>query len=170
MQGDRMTKLGCFVVAVALGMAGCSADALTTNPPQPTPAPPGGSAVEGNVKVNRVRVFIKDGKPLAFVQGELGDGCTFLDSIRQRRADRTIDVIVNSVHRGERCTMILKYLNEWVVLDEVLQPGEYTVRANGVAHTFKLIRDGGGTLRVDPDPGPVPTPPYLPVPGAEEHS
>jgi hypothetical protein len=50
-----------------------------------------------------------------------------------------------------------------VVLSRSFEPGEYTLRANVRTLQFRLIRGAAGDLRVDPDPGPLPQPPYLTI-------
>jgi hypothetical protein len=147
--------------AVALALAACAActsgEQLTTGGAPSAPTQP---VVVGSVKVTRVRVFIKDGRPQAFVQGELGDGCNSLEGIRRQRQGNTVDIAVTYKRAGEVCTMIFQYLNEWVPLEGVADPGEYVVRANGTEVRFRLAREGA-TLRIDPDPGPLPQPPYI---------
>jgi hypothetical protein len=155
------------LVGLALTLAACSTGGAQTNDSAPgNPTIPGRqpSGVVSNVRITKVRPFMKDGRVQAFVQGEVGDGCTSLQSVKQQRTGSTIDISVTAVRRGEICTMIMQYLNEWVPLDGVNAPGEYTVRANTVATPFRLVRATGGALRVEPDPGPVPQPPYLPGP------
>jgi len=128
------------------------------------PSAPSGLEVPpaGNVNVTRVRAYIKDGRLRAFVQGELGDGCTRLDRITQSRAGNSIDITVTSKREGEVCTMIFQYLNEWVPLGGAMTTGQYVVRANKAEKRFELVRDATGALRIEPDPGPLPTAPYFP--------
>jgi hypothetical protein len=59
--------------------------------------------------------------------------------------------------------MIMQLLNEWVPLNGNFAPGTYTLRVNDQSFMFRLVSGSDG-LRVDPDPGPVPQPPYLPTP------
>jgi hypothetical protein len=159
-----MTRYGSIVAGIALACAACAANNEGLNgadlqrPSVPSPIATQPSAV----KVNRVRVYVKDGRVQAFVQGELGDGCTTLQGIMQRRVDNSIDLTVNAKREGEVCTMILQMLNEWVPLEGPTPPGQYLVRAGGTEVRFEVVRDSAGNLRIHPDPGPLPTPPYLP--------
>jgi hypothetical protein len=109
-------------------------------------------------KVTSVRVFIKDGRPQAYVQGEVGDGCASLVPPTQARKGNVIDLNLD-VQRPSSgpCTMILQLLDRWIDLDGTFTPGEYTLNAEAKSVTFKLIDDGNG-LRVEPDPGPLPRP------------
>ena len=50
-------------------------------------------------------------------------------------------------------------------LDWVDWRSDYSVRANARTAQFRLVADAAG-LRIEPDPGPVPQPSYLP-PGFE---
>jgi hypothetical protein len=52
--------------------------------------------------------------------------------------------------------MIMQYLNRWMPLDGSFAPGEYIARANSAEVAFRLVAGGEGTLRVEPDPGPLP--------------
>lgn len=157
-----MNPCGIGLVISAFVLGGCSAIRAQTNPPVAQGRIE--SPVEGNVRVTRVRVFIKDVRLQAFVQAELGDGCTSLQSVKQKRSGDTVDITLTSVRQGEVCIMILQHLNEWVRLDGAFAPREYTVRANGIPVRFRLVRAPSGALRVEPDPGPLPRPPYLPDP------
>ena len=153
-----MMRKALLVGGLAVLTAGCStdepggsSDALNSTPT----APSGTAPATGNVEVTGVRVFVKDGQPQAFVQGNLGDGCTSLESVTQERSGQRIAIALTSVHRGEVCTMIMQMVNEWVPLQGVVTPGEYTVRANKAALDFRLVQGPDG-LRVEPDPGPLP--------------
>jgi hypothetical protein len=108
------------------------------------------------VRVTRVRAFIKDGVPQAYVEGDIGDGCTKLDSITQTRSANTTTITATLRRQGQQCTMIMQYLNRWVALEGSFTPGEYVVRANDAAVSFRLVAGDGGALRVEPDPGPLP--------------
>jgi hypothetical protein len=112
--------------------------------------------------VTNVRAFIKDGRVQAFVQGELGDGCNSLQGLRQQRTGNTVNITVPYLRQGETCTMIFQYVNEWVPLDGDFTPGDYDIRANDASVHVQIVRAGNGDLKIDPDPGPVPQPPYLP--------
>jgi hypothetical protein len=163
--GLEMARYALFVIGVVLVSAACSAGETSTQEGAGRiPSAPGGVQVpsEGNVNVARVRVYMKDGRLQAFVQGELGDGCTVLQSISQRRGNNSVHITVTSKREGEVCTMILQYLNEWVPLEGPFAPGEYIVKANKAEVRFRLVRSGTGELRVEPDPGRIPTPPYFP--------
>jgi len=158
----------CGLIAlVAAATAACGSDGslsadgqagLPTSPSQVAPAP-------GNVEVSRVRVFVKDGRPQAYVEGTLGDGCTRLLPVTQQRAGSTFHISLSSVREGEVCTMILQLVNEWVPLEGLAAPGTYQVRANAATVAFELVADGDGQLRIEPDPGPLPTVPTTEIPG-----
>lgn len=162
-----MKLSGLFVAGLALAVAGCSSSSGpgTSGNGAPTSPSQQESATQGNVDVERVRVFIKEGRLQALAEGNLGDGCTKLQSVRQTRAGNAISIAVTSVREGEICTMIMQRLTEWVALDGPFEPGSYTVRANGASLAFRLVRDSAGALAVDPDPGPVPESPWQPVDG-----
>jgi outer membrane biogenesis lipoprotein LolB len=163
-----MKASGLFVAGVAtlLLAAGCSSATQQNGPTNGASAPTAPSQQEsatlGNVKVDGVRAYIKDGQVQVFVRGEIGDGCTRLQPMAQTRSGNTINVNVSSIRQGEVCTMIMQLLNGWVPLSGTLEPGTYTVRANAATATFTLTRDSGGQLTISPDPGPLPDGPTYP--------
>jgi hypothetical protein len=114
------------------------------------------------VRVTRVRAFLRDGRPEAFVEGEIGDGCNRLEAIAQERAANRVTITVTLRREGEQCTMVMQYLNRWVPLDGPFTPGEYFVRANSAAVAFRLVAGAEGTLRIEPDPGELPRNPGVP--------
>ena len=59
------------------------------------------------VEVERVRVYVRDGRLQAFVEGPLGDGCTSLKGVTQTRAENEPRIRLTSVRVGEVCTMML---------------------------------------------------------------
>jgi hypothetical protein len=59
------------------------------------------------VEVERVRVYVRDGRLQAFVEGPLGDGCTSLKGVTQTRAGNEPRIRLTSVRVGEVCTMML---------------------------------------------------------------
>jgi hypothetical protein len=158
--GGFVKRIGSYLAAVALITAACSSsngNGTTADVSAPTTPSQVQSPTQGNVRVSRARVFMKDGRVQALIQGELGDGCTSLEPIQQRRSANTVDITVRSRRQGEVCTMIMQFVNEWVPLDGEFTPGEYTLRANAAVTTFTLVRDANGDLQIDPDPGPPPT-------------
>ena len=149
-----------MALGVACAVGGCATSrgsenggALGTSPTGPTQIGQDGRAP---VRVTRVRVFMREGRPQAYVEGEIGDGCNRLDSITQERAANDVAITATLRRQGEQCTMIMQYLNRWVPLDGSFAPGEYVVRANSTAVTFRLVAGGEGALRVEPDPGALP--------------
>ena len=101
---------------------------------------------------------MREGRPQAYVEGEIGDGCSQLDSIMQARTANTVAITATLRRQGQQCTMVMQYLNRWVPLDGSFAPGEYIVTANSAAVTFRLVAGEEGTLRIEPDPGTQPAP------------
>lgn len=155
----------CVWVAVATAACGSGTSSspggtggLPTTPSQVAP-------VTGNVEITRVRVFIKDGRPQAYVEGNLGDGCTRLLPLTQQRVGTTVNITVSSIREGDVCTMIMQFVDEWVPLQGVDAPGAYLVRANAATVNVQLVAGADGQLRVEPDPGPIPVVPTTMIPG-----
>jgi hypothetical protein len=160
MSNMRVQQTGLMLVGVAsLALAACSSatkqNGSSNGAGAPT-APSQQESTQGNVDVERVRVFVKDGRVQAFVQGKIGDGCTKLQPMSQTRSGNDVAVRVSSIRQGEICTMIMQLLNGWVPISGTFEPGTYTVRANAATTTFTLTRDGSGQLAISPDPGPLP--------------
>jgi hypothetical protein len=154
-------------VSVAMVAAGCGSgpghidDALTGPSAAPSPLQDGTS----EIAVSRVRVFLNDGRPQAYVEAPLGGGCTNLDPVIQRRRDHTIIVTMTATTEGAPCTMIFKHVSDWVPLDGTFAPGLYTLHVNRTTQEFRVVSAASGELRIEPDPGPLPTIPP-PTPGA----
>jgi hypothetical protein len=154
-----MKVRGWIVAGIgSLLLSGCASSSQPGSSNGATPTSPSQqeSATQGNVKVDSVRVFIKDGRVQAFVRGDIGDGCTKLQPMTQTRNGNAINVNVSSIRQGEVCTMIMQLLNGWVPLTGTFDPGAYTVRANAATAAFTLIRNDSGQLAISPDPGPLP--------------
>ena len=158
-----------LTVAVAMSSllvvgTACSSASAAPEVPGPLPTAPtqvGGESV-GNVRITGVRAFIRDGRPQAFVEGEIGDGCNSLQGINEKRTRNTFDISVTFRRQGDICTMQMQLLNQWVPLSGTFGPGEYTLQVNDMKQTFTLVSSASG-LRVDPDPGPLPRTSGAPV-------
>jgi hypothetical protein len=113
----HMSKLALLVAcSLAIAAQGCSTHAqdgeggLLNGPTAPSRV---GADSERLVEVERVRVYVKDGRLQAFVEGPLGDGCTSLKAVTQTRAGNEVRISLTSVRVGEVCTMMLSYLKRW---------------------------------------------------------
>ena len=146
-------------VSVAIVAAGCRGgpghidDALTGPSAVPSALQDGTS----EIAVSRVRVFIKDRRPQAYVEAPLGGGCTNLDQVIQRRRDHTIIATMTATTKGAPCTMIFEYVSHWVPLDGTFDPGLYMLRVNRTTQEFRVVPAASGESRIEPDPGPLPT-------------
>jgi hypothetical protein len=155
-----MSKLALLMTcSLAIAAQGCSTLAqdgesgLLDGPTAPSRL---GADAERLVEVERVRVYVRDGRLQAFVEGPLGDGCTSLKAVTQARAGNEVRIRLTSVRVGEVCTMMLSYLKRWVLLEGMFPPGSYTVRANERSIRFQLVIDSSGKPAIEPDPGPLP--------------
>lgn|SRR5690606_1130300 len=109
-----------------------------SQPAQPAPA----AGHSFPAQIESVSVEVAESFPVqVFVrmQGTLGDGCTSLGEITQRREGNTIEVSVIANHSGaEVCTMIAQLIDERVQLEGEFPAGEYIVRVNGVEERFTV--------------------------------
>jgi hypothetical protein len=147
-----------LVVGLASTVAACGSEASPAQRDLESggPTAPSRLAERRSVLVTRVRVFMNEGRPHAYVEGELGDGCTSLEHITQQRIRNALTMTLTSVRHGDVCTQMMQGLNALVALDGPFAPGVYSVRANGATARFRLVASAGGELRLDPDPGPPP--------------
>jgi hypothetical protein len=170
----RLIHSRVLVMGLAAALSGCGAGTSSAGPDAAAgtgPTAPSQLSERRKVVVTSARVYMKGGRPHAYVEGELGDGCTALERVTQQRSGNAITVTFTSLRQGEVCTQIMQLLNAWVALDGPFAPGEYTVRANDVTARFRLVASAGGELRLDPDPGPPPQfPDGPPVPGASDRN
>jgi hypothetical protein len=101
-----------------------------------------GAGPSGRVQIDRLDVQIAESFPpqiFVRIQGVLGDGCTTLGEISQRRQGNTIDVTVATKHSGaEVCTMIAQLVDQTIRLEGDFPPGDYIVRVNGVEQQFRV--------------------------------
>jgi hypothetical protein len=155
-----MSKFALLVTcSLAIAAQGCSTHAqdgesgLLNSPTAPSRV---GADSEHLVEIDRVRVYVRDGRLGAFVEGPLGDGCTSLKAVTQTRAGNEVRIRLTSVRVGEVCTMMLSFLKRWVPLEGMFPPGSYTVRANERSIRFRLVIDFSGNPAIEPDPGPLP--------------
>lgn len=153
------------ILTVAALIAACSSSGTNGGAGTAAPTTPSGlnPVSAGDVRITRARVFIRDGRPQAFLEGEIGDGCNSLQPITQQREGNTVDVSVTYRREGQVCTMIMQLLNQWLPLDGPFPPGAYVLRVNDQRIPFQ-VAGTAGAIRVEPDPGPLPQPPYSPSP------
>jgi hypothetical protein len=124
-----MLERPALLAALVLGTTvGCS------SPTAPDP-------VIGQVHIERVDVRILESAPpqaVAHVEGVLGDGCTELHSVEQRRSGNAVEVTIrNQRPRDAICTMIAKLYQADIRLEGQYPPGQYTVKVNGVERAFR---------------------------------
>lgn len=112
-----------------------SATALPEGTKQPMP-------YETPAQIDSVEVQIAESHPVqvfAQVKGTLGDGCTSLGTISQKRNTNTIEVTVLANHTGaEVCTMIAQIIDKNIALEGDFPAGQYVVRVNGVEKQFSV--------------------------------
>jgi hypothetical protein len=114
------------VLALALALAGCD------NPAEPRLVTP--------IQVDHVDVLVMESFPAqaaVHVQGVVGDGCSRLESVEQRREGNTVVVTILATRPREAiCTQIALLYDEQIRLEGHFPPGTWRVRVNGVERTF----------------------------------
>ena len=144
MRRHPWTILTLFLLAAGL-LAACGPTAT----PAPTPAPtqPGDDGVlHGEANVDEIGIQILESFPVQVhivARGNLSDGCTEIDEVRQERTGQTFQVTITTIRpSGAVCTEALVPFEETIALEVLgLEAGTYTVDANGVTGTFELTVD-----------------------------
>jgi inhibitor of cysteine peptidase len=92
--------------------------------------------------ITSVDVLILESFPVqvnARVQGELGDGCTELLPVRQRRTGNEITLRFDTERLVDAiCTQILRTFDQTVPLAGAFPPGRYLLRVNQVEARFDV--------------------------------
>jgi hypothetical protein len=122
-----------LVLLAALAVAGCGTDSV---------AGPEESVVIEPIEVDSVEVNVGATRPAqvtARVRGAVGSGCDYLHSIEQRREGTAVVVEVKrSRFTPGPCTLVLKEFQQELGLPGDFEPGQYTLRVNGVSRTFSV--------------------------------
>jgi hypothetical protein len=136
--------------------------AASVSPVAPSPLEPGAFSI----RLERVRVFIKDGRPQAYVEAPLGDSCNSLRRVDQHRSSNAISLTMTGNRTGGPCAYLMQYIKQWIALEGAFPSGAYTLRVNDMRVNFTILTGAAGELQIEPDPGPLPSdPPAAVVPG-----
>jgi hypothetical protein len=157
-----MKIIPLLVVALTITVASCGGDASAHDRPPVGASPTAPSSVQTgpfDIEVTRLRVFIKEGRPQAFVEGPLGDSCNALQQLVQRRDGNAFHVTMTANREGGMCAQLMQYVNEWIPLIGPFRAGAHTIQVNGARLEFQLVIRAGG-LQIEPDPGPPPSTPF----------
>jgi hypothetical protein len=132
-----------FLIIAALWLAACGG--------QPTPAPPTtdippGSLLYSQAVVDGIDILILESFPVqvnVIAHGNLPDGCTQIDEIRQQRDGNSFQVtIIAARPAGAVCTEVVVPWEKTIGLGVYgLPAGTYTVDVSGVMGTFDLAID-----------------------------
>lgn len=126
-------RAGALALTTALLAGGCGGAGHPTRPSHPV--------TYGLLQVETVEVLVAESLPPRVslrVRGILGDGCTSLDGVRQRRDGNAFTVTIATVRRGAVCIQIAQFVEVPVVLAGPFPPGDYLVRVNGVEARFRI--------------------------------
>lgn len=98
---------------------------------EPTEAPP----VEPEIKPATVESVTLEPRGVAVVEVVLPDSCTQIDEINQNVEGNTIQIAITTIRPADMvCAQSIIQIEQVVPIDDSgLEPGEYTVEANGVA-------------------------------------
>jgi hypothetical protein len=114
------------LLLAALALAGCDN--------------PAADVLVAPIQVDHVEVLVMESFPAQAavqVQGVVGDGCSSVHSVEQRREGSTVTVtILGTRPREAICTQIALLYDEQIRLEGAFPPGTYVVRVNGVERSF----------------------------------
>ena len=139
-------RLLFLLFTAAFLLAACGASEPNDTPPTNGDTGDTGDFIYGEAMIETVDLAILESFPVQVhltVKGYLPDGCTFLDEIKQERTGNEIVVTVTTRRDAEAmCTMALVDFEERVSLNVYgLPAGEYTVKVNDAATSFRLDVD-----------------------------
>lgn len=73
------------------------------------------------------------------IKGALPDACSALHDIRQRQAERLLDVTLEMRRpKGAVCAQVVRPYRFYYILEEPLEPGNYTLGLNGGVWPFTV--------------------------------
>jgi hypothetical protein len=94
------------------------------------------------IQIYQVEVRIAESFPVqvfAHVTGVIGDGCSSVLPVEQKREGSTITLTINRQRRTEgMCTEIAKLYDENIRLEGDFPAGAYTLKVNAVTQTFTV--------------------------------
>jgi len=116
-----------------------------TQTPSAGETPPGG-LIHGAAAVEAIDILILESFPVqvnVVARGQLPDGCTEIDGIRQERSDRAFQVTITTARpAAAACTQVIEPFEETISLEVYgLLAGSYTVEVNGATGSFELAVD-----------------------------
>src|SRR5688572_12060851 len=159
----------CLMTLSLFAAGACSQAATAQNGGTASLTPVAPSPLETGafpIRVERVRVFVKDGRPQAYVEAPLGDSCNSLQPIEQRRDASTIHVRMTGNRTAGPCAYLMQFIQQWIALDGAFTTGAYHLRVNDVRVDFAIVVGASGQMQIEPDPGPLPAdPPASVIPG-----
>jgi len=137
------TKLLIFTLGMLL--AAC-APATFTSPLPAAPAspiqPPARDVTIEPIQIDQVEVRIAESFPVqvfAHVTGVIGDGCSSVLPVEQKREGSTITLTINRQRPTEAmCTQLAKLYDENIRLEGDFPAGTYTLKVNSVTQTFTV--------------------------------
>ena len=135
-------KIRLLLLTLSILLAACAPAASVS--PLPAPAspvqPPARDMLIEPIQIDQVEVRVAESFPVqvfVHVTGVIGDGCSSVLPVEQKREGNTITLIINRQRPAEAmCTMIAKIYDENIRVDGNFPPGEYTLKVNSVTQTF----------------------------------
>ena len=94
------------------------------------------------IQIDQVEVRIAESPPVqvtAHVTGVIGDGCSSVLPVEQKREGHTLTLTINRQRPTEAmCTQLAKLYDENIRLDGDFPAGDYVVKVNSVTQNFTV--------------------------------
>jgi hypothetical protein len=142
-------KTRLLVLTLSVLLAACAP--ATFNSPLPIPAsplpvspiqPPARDVTIEPIQIDQVEVRIAESFPVqvfAHVTGVIGDGCSSVMPVEQKREGTTVVLTINRQRPTDAvCTQIAKLYDENIRLGGDFPAGEYTLKVNRITQTFTV--------------------------------
>ena len=141
-----MMKTSKLLWLLLIVLAACAPAARFAPTPSISPlsplAPPARPMSIEPIQIDQVEVQITGAPPVqvvAHVTGVIGDGCSSVLPVEQKREGNTLTLTINRQRPADAiCTQIAKLYDENIRLDGDFLAGDYALKVNAVTQTFTV--------------------------------
>lgn len=121
-------------LTLALAASGCTAER--------SPSDPDGPIIVAPIQIDSVDVRVAESAPVqvfAHVTGVIGDGCSRLLPLTQRRSGNTVTIEIQRERpRDAVCIQIAQLYDETIRLEGEFPPGSYSLQVNALTRAFSV--------------------------------
>ncbi len=131
-----------LILTLSLLLAACAPASFTSPLPVSPLQPPARDVTIEPIQIDLVEVRLAESNPVqvfVHVTGVIGDGCSGVLPVEQKRAGNTITLTINRQRPTDAvCTQIAKLYEENIGLTGDFPAGEYILKVNTVTQTFTV--------------------------------